>query len=64
MKLKLHWQILIALVLAVIVGLLTGKSGVPLSVKSYVVLSESCHCETRTYHTPGPNSRAILAGPY
>jgi proton glutamate symport protein len=34
MKLKLHWQILIALGLAVIVGLLTGKSGVPLSVVS------------------------------
>lgn len=34
MKLKLHWQILIALGLAVIVGLLTGKAGVPLSVVS------------------------------
>jgi len=36
-KLKLHWQILIALGLAVIVGLLTGKAGVPLSVVSETV---------------------------
>ncbi|GAO36623.1 sodium:dicarboxylate symporter [Sulfuricella sp. T08] len=37
MKLKLHWQILIALVLAVIAGLLAGTSGELLGVRFYAV---------------------------
>ena len=37
MKLKLHWQILIALVLAVLAGYLSGTEGKLLGIKLYAV---------------------------